>query len=285
MHDGRKGFLIEVAQHPRTDVRLWPGMRSEYSWIPAGDSPGCTGPYQIGVSFTNHSAAVYEANGKTLQSDIAAGAVFVTGPEPITWVRVRETTEALEIFPDRALLTTDGTPARATRDGIVLAVSSILRRVHATRSGLSDIAASTLAHRIAAHLNQEYGDRRDRRPPGRLDCATVDRVAEYVEAGLATELTLDRLAAVAMLSPYHFARAFRATTGLAPHQFVTARRMDRAKSLLLKSGTRCPRSHTPSARRTWDIFAACSAVIWASIQASCEGRRHRTLPDAPSGVS
>jgi len=61
----------------------------------------------------------------------------------------------------------------------------------------------------------------------------VDRVAEYVDAELATELTLNRLAAVAMLSPYHFARAFKATTGLPPHQFVTARRMDRAKSLLL----------------------------------------------------
>jgi AraC family transcriptional regulator len=38
-----------------------------------------------------------------------------------------------------------------------------------------------------------------------------------------------------MLSPFHFARAFKASTGLAPHQFVTARRMERAKTLLLES--------------------------------------------------
>jgi AraC family transcriptional regulator len=40
------------------------------------------------------------------------------------------------------------------------------------------------------------------------------------------------LAAVAHLSPYHFARQFRAATGLPPHQFVIARRVERAKQLL-----------------------------------------------------
>jgi AraC-like DNA-binding protein len=211
-------------------------MRSEYSWIPAGESPGRTAPYQIGVSFTNHRAAVFESDGRTTQSDIPAGAVFVTGQDPITWMHVNETTEALEIFPDRELLETiDLERTAATRDGTALAISSILRRVHVTGSELSDVAASTLAHRIAAHLREEYAGLKNPRAPGCLDRAAVDRVAEYVDAELANELTLDRLAAVAMLSPFHFARSFKATTGLAPHQFVTARRMDRAKTLLLET--------------------------------------------------
>jgi AraC family transcriptional regulator len=57
-------------------------------------------------------------------------------------------------------------------------------------------------------------------------------VTQYVESELDGELTLGRLAAVATLSPFHFARAFKATTGLAPHQFVMARRVDRATALL-----------------------------------------------------
>ncbi|WP_420843595.1 helix-turn-helix domain-containing protein [Jiangella muralis] len=37
------------------------------------------------------------------------------------------------------------------------------------------------------------------------------------------------------MSPFHFARAFKASTGLAPHKYVTSRRMERANSLLLTS--------------------------------------------------
>lgn len=219
-----------------TDVRHWPGMRSEYSWIPAGESPGRTAPYQVGVSFSGHHGAVFEADGRTRQTDIPAGAVFVNGAEEITWMRVCEPTEALEIFPDLDLLgTQDLEPAWAARDGTVLAVSSLLKQVHATGSDLTDVAASTLAHRVCLHLREQYGGHKTARPMGRLDRATVDRIAEYVDAELADGLTLDRLAEVARMSPFHFARSFKATTGLAPHQFVTARRMDRAKALLLSS--------------------------------------------------
>jgi AraC family transcriptional regulator len=40
------------------------------------------------------------------------------------------------------------------------------------------------------------------------------------------------MAAVVNLSPYHFARQFKATTGLPPHQYVIARRIERAQHLL-----------------------------------------------------
>ncbi|MDQ3789870.1 MAG: AraC family transcriptional regulator, partial [Actinomycetota bacterium] len=85
-----------------------------------------------------------------------------------------------------------------------------------------------------AHLRRE--------PPanGRLARAVVDRVAEYVDAHLGATVTLDALASVAGLSPFHFARAFKATTGLAPHQFVTARRMDRALRLLVSTSVSVP---------------------------------------------
>ena len=44
------------------------------------------------------------------------------------------------------------------------------------------------------------------------------------------------MAAVARLSPYHFARQFKAATGLPPHQYVIARRVERAKHLLQGGG-------------------------------------------------
>jgi len=46
-------------------------------------------------------------------------------------------------------------------------------------------------------------------------------------------LTLEELSRVAELSPFHFARCFKATTGLAPHQYMLARRIELAKRLIM----------------------------------------------------
>ena len=221
----------------RADVRQWPGMRSEYSWLPAGGDGTRTEPHQIGVSFSAHRGAVFESGGRVSSADIAGGSVIVTGAEPLTWLRAPEATEALEIYPEVDRWGVES--AAVVRDGTLLAIASVLKRVHAAGTDLSDIAASTLAYRLADHLSRRYGgERRDGAPPrGALDQASVDRVAEYVDANLSGPVTLDQLAAVALLSPYHFARSFRRTTGLAPHQFVTSRRVDRATRLLVGSGT------------------------------------------------
>jgi AraC family transcriptional regulator len=43
---------------------------------------------------------------------------------------------------------------------------------------------------------------------------------------------MEQMAAAAHLSIYHFARQFKGATGLPPHQYVIARRVERAKQLL-----------------------------------------------------
>ena len=53
-----------------------------------------------------------------------------------------------------------------------------------------------------------------------------------MEAHLDEDITLDRLAGEACLSPYHFARAFKAATGAPPHRYLTDRRLERAKILI-----------------------------------------------------
>jgi AraC family transcriptional regulator len=58
------------------------------------------------------------------------------------------------------------------------------------------------------------------------------RVAEYVEEYLADDLSLSKLAEVAGLSPFHFARAFKESIGLPPLRYVSSRRIERAKELL-----------------------------------------------------
>jgi AraC family transcriptional regulator len=55
---------------------------------------------------------------------------------------------------------------------------------------------------------------------------------EFINAHLAEDVTLADIAAVVDLSPFHFARAFKQTTGLTPQQYLMQRRIERAKDLL-----------------------------------------------------
>ncbi len=55
-----------------------------------------------------------------------------------------------------------------------------------------------------------------------------------IEARLSEALTLEVLAEAAGLSTFHFAKMFKASFGLAPHRYVTERRIVRAKDLLAK---------------------------------------------------
>lgn len=55
---------------------------------------------------------------------------------------------------------------------------------------------------------------------------------EFINEHLSEDLSLATLAALCGLSQYHFARAFKQSTGFAPHQYVLQQRIERAKRLL-----------------------------------------------------
>lgn len=59
------------------------------------------------------------------------------------------------------------------------------------------------------------------------------RVLDYIEARLAEDMRLADLASVACLSPYHFSRCFKASIGKSPMAYISERRVERAKHLLI----------------------------------------------------
>jgi AraC-like DNA-binding protein len=59
-------------------------------------------------------------------------------------------------------------------------------------------------------------------------CRARDLLAEQYQS----QILLEAAAREACLSPFHFHRLFRATFGETPHDFLTRRRMDRARRLL-----------------------------------------------------
>jgi AraC family transcriptional regulator len=96
------------------------------------------------------------------------------------------------------------------------------------------LLAESLATILCVHLIRHITGPRQRTASadGVLPGCKLQRVIEYIMENLDGSPTLERMAAVAHLSPYHFARQFRAATGLAPYQYVIARRVERAQQLL-----------------------------------------------------
>src|SRR3954469_21906532 len=63
--------------------------------------------------------------------------------------------------------------------------------------------------------------------------ARMNRVVDYIQSHLAEPLDLERLAAVACFSPFHFHRLFHAWMGETLQAFVHRLRLERAAHLLL----------------------------------------------------
>ena len=132
-------------------------------------------------------------------------------------------------------------PARLTvppLDGLDLppmraAMSAVDAELTAGGAG-GRLAAESLANVLAVHLIRHVlaPRRPERRRDGALPRERLRAAVEYIEEHLDTGPSLEQMATVARLSPYHFARQFKAATGLPPHQFVIARRVERAKHLL-----------------------------------------------------
>ncbi len=70
---------------------------------------------------------------------------------------------------------------------------------------------------------------------GGLAAADLSRVVQKIEEGLAENVTLSQLAAVAGLSVPHFCRAFKRSFGCPPYEFIIRRRIERAKEHLRHS--------------------------------------------------
>jgi AraC family transcriptional regulator len=95
--------------------------------------------------------------------------------------------------------------------------------------------ANILAVRLLRYI---FGRRRlVTRTDGVLTRRKLTTMIDYIMANLHRSPTLEEMAAMVSLSPYHFARQFKAATGLPPHQFLITRRVERAQQILRGRGS------------------------------------------------
>ena len=98
--------------------------------------------------------------------------------------------------------------------------------------------ADGMAQALAVHLTRHYGvsKRIIANDPGGLPKYKLKQVVDHMVGHLDQEMSLVSLAAEVQMSPFHFARLFKQSTGVSPHQYVTRIRIDRAKQLLTDPG-------------------------------------------------
>jgi AraC family transcriptional regulator len=94
--------------------------------------------------------------------------------------------------------------------------------------------AETLTVGLVLHLLANYGVAKPKvpSPRGKLNAFQLRAVLECIESQLADDVSLLTLAHRAHISPFHFARLFRATVGVPPHRFVLRLRLERAMRLM-----------------------------------------------------
>jgi len=124
------------------------------------------------------------------------------------------------------------------------------------RAGLaSEGAAPERGDAIALHLVSRYGEVEPASSSAGLTRPRLERVLGLVEERLTEPLPVSDLAEAVHLSPFHFSRMFRVSTGRSPHEWIMLKRMARAKWLLATTRMPLPEVAKSSGYRTHSHFS------------------------------
>jgi AraC family transcriptional regulator len=126
---------------------------------------------------------------------------------------------------------------RNQRDPILSTLSSVLLNAVEKDQTTNRLFVDQIGLSLLAHFAQTYGGMRPckRDSGGGLAPWQERRAKEIMRARYASQLTIADVAAACRLTPSHFARSFRRSTGVAPHDFLSQLRIDEAKRLMLNT--------------------------------------------------
>ena len=115
------------------------------------------------------------------------------------------------------------------------------------------------------------------------------RAQDFIIAHVEAKPSVTRIAAECRLSPSHFTRAFKATTGLSPHQWLIRQRLLRAKQLMQSGGMRLAEIACACGFADQSHFARCfnaverqSPAKWRQAHGGPDAQRRAASGTAPS---
>jgi len=233
----------------------WPGVAAEVRMHPGCELPSITlEQMEIGIALRCHPDSVVSRKGDGLRQ--------VTKVEPGTiWlcpagvheedIKVSDWHEVLHLYLPVSRFSQlseicPGAPVRpqsvrylgGIHDGLIRQIGQSLVDEIREPSAAGHVLADSLAISLVARLAQKYSSdwSRGTNPAAvkaRLDERRVRRVIDFMTANIDQDISIDDLASVACLSPFHFIRMFQKAVGETPSRYLNGLRLERAKTLLI----------------------------------------------------
>jgi AraC family transcriptional regulator len=228
----------------------WEGVRVGHYRVRPGEMPART--------HKNHHVFVPLAGSVTIEGETedgtlmirrpSAGQISVTPPgvrysanwqEELEYVMVNLSQD----FIARATIDFEANkdakivPVCGPQDPLIRSIGQALAAELDSGQPNGKLYAESLVNALAVHLLRHYSTDSvvaDLRFGG-LPAHKLRRVTEFIDGNLDNDLSLAEIAQAADLSPYHFARSFKQTTGMTPIQFLMQRRIEYAKFMLTES--------------------------------------------------
>ncbi|MDI6029390.1 AraC family transcriptional regulator [Corticibacterium sp. UT-5YL-CI-8] len=117
-------------------------------------------------------------------------------------------------------------------------IATMIREEFRRAAQPNDLYLDSLITVFSTHLLRDHSSLQGRPVAsyrGGLSVRVWKEINDYIHAGLSEDLSIDRLARLANLSPSHFLRAFRQTTGQPPHQYILALRLSLAERMIVET--------------------------------------------------
>lgn len=224
----------------------WNGIFLKHTRVLGGEIPEHASiNHEIAIPLEgSFTARLYGATGDCRVAVSKVGYTSILPAGQITAARAEREIEYLSVFLSPSLFSRAITDAGfggdvelmescGAQDPLIQQICFALMREGESERPAGRLYAESLGNLLAVHLLRHYSNHPPREGrSGGLAGHRLRRVREFVDENLDRDVGLSEIAEVADLSPYHFARAFKQTMGLTPHQYLTNTRIDRAKELL-----------------------------------------------------
>ena len=190
-----------------------------------------------------------EQRGTIVPQDIClvvAGQTFGSAPEDrkedhglsssALFLEPRAIRQFVERTLDREPSSASLRPLFLEHDPYVTETANVLRSLAPVATQTDQLYADTLLQALYAHLVYHYTSHHSNdtftATDTPLSAQRFKIVEDYVRAYYHRNISLQELADLVHLSPYYFARQFKKTTGMSPHNYLLHVRIERAKGLL-----------------------------------------------------
>src|SRR6266404_6040438 len=124
-----------------------------------------------------------------------------------------------------------------TRDRKIRTIGSLLEKEVRAGCPTGRLYGEFLGMALAAHLLSQFAafPFKTVEYRGGLTKYRLRHIVDYIQANLSQDNSLQALAEVAEVSPFHFCRSFKQSTGLSPHRYILQLRIEEAQRLLKRT--------------------------------------------------